>query len=228
MSRPTILTLGLLAFALALAPAPRAAAAEEPHKTEAAKAGHAAGAAAPGEAGGHAKPNILELKPSLALATLIVFGVLLLVLWKFAWGPLSKALHDREHHHEELLKQAEGSYLESQRLLAEHKAQMAQAADQVRALLDEARRDAEANAQTIVQRAQAEAEDSRNRARREIETARDQALVEIWTRSADLAVSVAGKVLARELTPDDQRRLVEAAAAELPAGPSANGHGGRA
>src|SRR5438132_4555144 len=91
-------------------------------------------------------PNILELKPSLALATLIVFLVLLLVLWRFAWGPLSKALHDREHHIESTLEEAERARRDSERLLAEHRAQMAQAAEQARSLMDEARRTAEASA----------------------------------------------------------------------------------
>ena len=43
--------------------------------------------------------------------------------------------------------------------------------------------------------------------------------MEIWTKTADLAVSVAGRVLARELNRDDHRRLVEAALGELPASP---------
>ncbi len=57
--------------------------------------------------------------------------------------------------------------------------------------------------------------------------ARDQALVEIWSKTADLAVSVAGRVLSRELNEADHRRLVESAIGELPAAPGANGHGGR-
>jgi F-type H+-transporting ATPase subunit b len=167
-------------------------------------------------------PNILELKPSLALATLIVFLVLLLVLWRYAWGPLSKALQDREHNIESTLEEAARGRRESERLLAEHRAQMAQAADQTRAILDEGRRTAEAIANDIVQKAQAEALASRERAEREIGNAKDQALLEIWSKTADLAVSIAGKVLTKELSADDQRRLADAAINELP---TANGHG---
>ncbi len=49
--------------------------------------------------------------------------------------------------------------------------------------------------------------------------------MEIWTKTADLAVSVAGRVLARELDDSDHRRLVETAMSELPASPTANGSG---
>ena len=73
-------------------------------------------------------------------------------------GRLSKALHQREEHMEHVLLDAERARNESERLLAEHRKQMAAAADQVRALIDEARRDAQATADEIIRKAQAEAE----------------------------------------------------------------------
>lgn len=163
--------------------------------------------------------QILALRPSLAVATVIVFGLLLAVLWKFAWGPLAQALHDREHGLEHTLQETERARQDAERLLAQHREQMAQAAEQARGLLDQARRDAQASSDELIKKAQAEAESARHRAETEIGLARDQALKDIWTQSADLAVSIAGKVLERELRPDDHRRLVEQALAELPSAP---------
>jgi F-type H+-transporting ATPase subunit b len=225
MHRLLILMLGLLAGA---GWSSRAAAFDE--ATAPAQAGEhaAAPAGAHDEAAGgaHAQPNILEFKLDLAAATAVVFVVLLLVLWRFAWGPLSKALDERERFQEEALAKTEQARADAERMLAEHHALMAQANDQVRALIEEARRDAERTSQTIVQRAQEEAEASRQRAERDIGLARDQALAEIWTRAADLSVSVAGRVLGRELGPEEHRRLIDAATQELPAAPAArNGHG---
>jgi F-type H+-transporting ATPase subunit b len=214
MRRHSFLALGFLTLALLFAPVTRQA------------FGQDHGAAPAGEHAAPAEPNILELKPSLGVSTLLVFGILLLVLWRFAWGPLAKALHDREHGMEEALHATEHARAEAERLLAEHRGQMAQASEQVRALIDAARRDAQSAADDIVHKAQAEAESTRQRAERDIHTARDQALLEIWTKTADLAVTVAGKVLSRQLSPEDQRRLVEVAQAELPASP--NGRGGHA
>jgi F-type H+-transporting ATPase subunit b len=94
-------------------------------------------------------------------------------------------------------------------------------------MLDEARREAQAAADEINRKAQADAEAARQRAERDIASARDQALVELWSKSAELAVSVAGRVLARDLGPDEHRRLIETAMNELPAAPAgANGQGG--
>lgn len=162
-----------------------------------------------------AEPNIMEFKPSLAITTALVFGLLLLVLGRYAWGPLSRALDQRERAQEEAVERAELAKAEAERLLAEHRQMMAEAHDKARALQDQIRQTAEQTAATIVAKAQQEAEAAKARAERDIATARDQALGEIWSKTADLAVSVAGRVLSRELGPEEHRRLVSTAMSEL-------------
>jgi F-type H+-transporting ATPase subunit b len=175
----------------------------------------------------HGEPNPLEVQPNLAVFTVLVFLGLLFVLGRFAWKPLLAALHQREEHLEHVLHETERARNESESLLAEHRRRLAAAEDQVRALIDEARKNAQSAADEIVRKAQAEADASRQRAEREIGSAKDQALSEIWSTTADLAVSVAGKVLGKSLSEDDHRRLIDAAVGELPeVRASANGHGG--
>src|SRR5205823_2653554 len=135
--------------------------------------------------------------------TVVVFLGLLFVLGKFAWKPLLTALHHREEHLEHVLLETERARNESEQLLAEHRRRLAAAEEQVRALIDEGRKSAQLAADEIVKRAQGEAESSKLRAERDIATARDQALSEIWSKTADLAVSVAGKVLDKSLSEDD-------------------------
>ncbi len=247
MSRQLKMAPGLAALALSLVlalgvPTRPAAAADAPHakaaargtghdpstlekvEGELAKAGH--------ELGGHetptGNPNILEPQYSLAGWTVVVFLGLLFVLTTFAWKPLLAALHHREEHLEHVLSETERARNEGEQLLAEHRRRLAASEDQIRAMIDEARKNAQAAADEIVKKAQAEADASRRRAEREIGTARDQALSEIWTKTADLAVSVAGKVLNKSLTEDDHRRLVDAAVGELPAvRPATAGHEGQ-
>jgi len=236
MVRPMILASGAILLLLFVG-SPSSGAREMPQD----KGGHAAkkesASQAMGDAGhvieeeahGHASPgdpDILEFKPSLMISTVIVFVALLLVLWKYAWGPLTLALQERERKQEETIRQAELARSESERLLAEHKKQMDAAAESVRQMLDDARRQADANTNTILQKAQAEAEAVGERAKRDIDTAREQALTEIWSKTAEMAVSVAGKVLSKEMSHDDHRRLVESASNELPSLSGANGHGG--
>jgi F-type H+-transporting ATPase subunit b len=208
--------------------AARQSSAQEPHPPAGGAAGHAEAKAAGGEHGAAQEAEVtnpLKPEPTLAVWTLVVFVGLMFVLGRFAWKPLLHALHERERHLEHVLTESERARNESESLLAEHRKQMARAAEEVRAILDQARHDAAQTADQIVKQAQGEAEAQRQRAQRDIAQARDQALAEIWEKSAGLAVSVAGRVLARQLSDDDHRRLLEAAIQELPAAPGANGHG---
>ncbi|WP_422929406.1 F0F1 ATP synthase subunit B [Singulisphaera sp. PoT] len=241
MPRQLIPAFGLLALVLALgAPARSAFAEAPPAKGEAEEKGHHVAVAAEKDAshegtapahGAEGKPNILKSEPPLALYTIIVFLGLLFVLGKFAWGPLIEALHKREEHLEHVLLDTEKARNESERLLAEHRRQMDEAEDRARALIDDARHQARATAEEIVNKARAEAEAEHKRALRDIESARDNALSELWSKTADLAVTVAGKVLDKNLSEDDHRHLIEAAINQLPSSPAAanaSGQGGHA
>ena len=235
MLRRMIPALGLLVLTIAFGTSPRPASAQESakgHETAAEKKEQKFAAAAeplePGHEGddqAHGKPpNIMGAESPLAIWTLVVFVCLMLVLGRFAWKPLLKALHEREAHLEHVLLDSEKARNEAEALAARHRKELAQAADQVRALIEEARKEAQASAASILQKAQAEAEESRKRAEREIAGAKDQALMEIWSKTADLAVAVAGKVLSKELGESDHKRLIEVAMSELPT----NGEGARA
>jgi F-type H+-transporting ATPase subunit b len=199
----------------------RASHAEQPAVHEA-PAAHAAPAAA-GEAGHGEKTDPMKKEPTLAIWTLVVFLGLLAVLGKFAWGPLVQALHSREEHLEHCLLQSEKARNDAEQLLADHRKLMAEADDKVRAILYQAQRDAQSSATEILRQAQADADASRERATRDIATARDQALADIWGQAANVAVSVAGKVLGKNLGEDDRRRLLDQAIAELPSAPDGKG-----
>jgi F-type H+-transporting ATPase subunit b len=188
--------------------------------------------AAAAESANHAaadegKPNPLEVQPPLAIWTVVVFVGLFFVLRRYAWKPLSEALHQREEHLEHTLLQTEKVRNESEQLLAEHRRLMAQADERVKSIFDKAQKEAQASAEEIIKSARAEAEAARDRAQREIVAARDQALAEIWSQTANIAVAVAGRVLSKQLGEDEHRRLLDLAINELPAAPiSTNGHGG--
>jgi F-type H+-transporting ATPase subunit b len=167
--------------------------------------------------GAEEQPNPLKLEPTLSLWTLVVFVCLFLLLRKFAWTPLLDALHKRESHLEKVLQDTERARNESENMMSEYRKQLARAADEVRALMEKARLDAQATAEQIRKEAQEQADADRSRAQREIASARDQALGEIWQKTAEMAVSVAGRVLSKQLSDDDHSRLLNAAIQELPA-----------
>jgi F-type H+-transporting ATPase subunit b len=157
-----------------------------------------------------------EFKRDLAIFTFVVFLLLLLILGKFAWGPISAGLEKREHGIAEHIASAQRSHEEGKRLLAEYERKLASAQDDVRAILDEARRDAAHTQQEILAQARADAVAEMDRAKHEVETARDQALKQLVETGANLAVELAGRILRAELTPDKHAQLINEAVAKFP------------
>jgi F-type H+-transporting ATPase subunit b len=156
-----------------------------------------------------AAPNPLEFKTDLALWTFIIFIVLFLVLKKFAWKPISESLDRRERHIAENIAAAQRAQDDAKKMLADYERKLAGAADEVRAMLEEARRDAEGTKQQIVAEAKSAAHAEHERAMREIRTATDAAVEELSQRSADLAVALAGKIVSAKLTGEERSRLVQ-------------------
>jgi F-type H+-transporting ATPase subunit b len=111
---------------------------------------------------------------------------------------------------------------EAKRMLASYERRLAEAADEVRGMLDEARRDADATRQSIVAEARKAADDEKARAKHEIQLAKDDALSQIAAKAGQLAVEVAGKFLRDKLGADDQARLVRDSVASLSSRPSVN------
>jgi F-type H+-transporting ATPase subunit b len=161
----------------------------------------------------------------LAIWTLVVFLVLLFVLGRFAWKPMLQGLEQRENTIRSELEQAQTERKEAQALNERWKEEMAKAQDQVREMLDEARRNGQRASEELLNKAKADAQAERERGRREIALATDQALQQIAAQTADLAALVSAKAIRRELTPDDHRRLVDEALAELNQTRRKNGQG---
>jgi F-type H+-transporting ATPase subunit b len=171
-------------------------------------------AVAPGAEGAvhaQAKPDPLAFDPDLALFTVIVFLLLLAILGKFAWGPIVEGLEKRERQIADNIAAAERSGEEARRMMAEYQAKIASAADEVRAMLDEARRDAEHTKQEIVAEAKIAAAAEHDRQIREIRTATDSALKQLAETSANLAVDLAGKIIRQKLNPQDHQKLIREA-----------------
>jgi F-type H+-transporting ATPase subunit b len=158
----------------------------------------------------------------LAVWSFVVFLGLLGLLTKFAWKPIMDGLDKREQGIADTIAATQAANEDAKRMLASYERRLAEATDEVRGMLEEARRDADATRQTIVAEARKAADEEQARARREIGLAKDDALAQIADRAGDLAVEVAGKFLREKLGRDDQARLVRDSIASIGAKPSVN------
>ena len=165
--------------------------------------------------GSQANKNPLEFQKDLAFFTGVVFIVLLLILWKFAWGPICRSLDHREQAVADQISEAARNNEEAKQLLAQYGEKLDQAKDDVREILDQARQDAEGVGQEIVEAAKNDAKSEHQRALREIDTATGAALKELAEKSATMAVELAGKIVGSELRATDHAKLVEQTVAQF-------------
>lgn len=201
----------------------RVSPAAEEHDASAPAATHSSDSAHGEEAPQEGAIDPLGFDPDLAIFSVIVFVLLLVVLKKFAWGPIIQGLERREQNIAEHIAETQRSHEAAKALLADYEKKLASAAGEVRELLEEARRDAEHAKQAILAEAKAGADVERARALHDIEEATNQALTTLAQRSAELAIELAGKVLQSKLSPADHQRLIAEAMARFPeATPSTN------
>lgn len=152
-----------------------------------------------------------------ALWTVVIFVLVLVVLGKFAWKPILTGLQARESYILESLEKAKSERETAEARLKEYEARLAQARTEATAIVDEGRRDAEVLKTRILEEARREAEQERERTKREIRIATDTATKELYSLSARLATDLAGRIIRKELTPQDHERLIAESIQELSA-----------
>ncbi|MCS7084936.1 MAG: F0F1 ATP synthase subunit B [Bacteroidia bacterium] len=158
--------------------------------------------------------EIILPKFGLFFWTLVVFLTVFFLLKKFAWGPILKALHEREHNIESKLKAAAEAEARMKALTAENEKILQQAQNERAKILKEA---AELKAQIVAdarKEAQAEAAKELANARRAIESEKAAALAHIKQTAVQLSIEVAEKILRAELSDKSKheqfaRRLIE-------------------
>src|SRR5262245_33040772 len=148
---------------------------------------------------------------SLMFWELLSFGVLLFILYKYAFPYLLGQLEEREKRIKDTLDQAERHRTEAERKLKEYEAKLTASSKEAEGILATAKERAQQLMEENEQRLTTEAERIKGDATREIDHERRKAIQEIRTQTTDLALMVAEKVLQRSLNEADNRRLADEA-----------------
>jgi len=159
----------------------------------------------------NASPTIMhpqEFKSDLALFTLVVFILLLAILLKFAWRPITQGLEKREQGIADHIDQARLDAEQAAETLEQYKQQLQEAAREAQQIVVQARQDAETAGDQIVAEAKQAAGRERDRALEAIEVATRSALDEVAQRGTEIAVDLAGRIIARELDAADHATLI--------------------
>jgi F-type H+-transporting ATPase subunit b len=160
-------------------------------------------------------PNPMAWSWDLGIWAVVIFIALIFILRKMAWDPMLEGLQKREQTILGAVEEAKHARAETERVTAEFKAKMDAAYAEIPKLMDQARKDAQKLAEDLKSKAMADIAAERQRLRNEMETATDQALKQLQEHAASLATLISAKVLRREVSADDHRRLVDDAVADL-------------
>lgn len=164
--------------------------------------------AAPAWATGEGEPTIFEGTIGNFLITLIIFGLVIFTLGKFAWPHLTRVLAEREQTIRESLEDAKREREQAEELLRKYQQQLELARAEATELVDAGRRNAEEVGRRVQEEARQEAAQMVERAKREIKLAADAAKADVYELTAELAVDVARRIIRKELSAADHKDLV--------------------
>ncbi len=160
--------------------------------------------------------DLLSPNFGLVIWLAIVFLILLLILKRYAWGPITSALEDRERTIDESIQRAEKALAEAKQLQADNERAHREAEHEAQRLLRAAREQADYLRNEEVQKTREQIQHLRDQAQAEIEREKDSALDALRAEVADLAIQAAEIILQENLDAPRQRRLVANFIDELP------------
>lgn len=139
---------------------------------------------------------------------LVAFIILLILLKKFAWGPLMGIMKQREDHIASEIEAAEQSRSEAKKILEEQRNLLKEARNEAQGLIESAKKQGDVQREEIIVAARAESERIKESAKLEIEQQKEKAVATIREQVASLSVLIASKVIEKELSAEDQEKLI--------------------
>ena len=153
--------------------------------------------------------SLLDFRPGAMIWTWIAFLVALPFMWKFIFGPISKALASRDQKVEDAIKAANAAQKAAEEQVASAKAELHNARADARKTVQEAVERAEAQADAALAKAKVEAQRQLEKAREDIDAEKRRALLEIRREVVDLTIASTEKILRRDVDDEAHRQMVE-------------------
>jgi F-type H+-transporting ATPase subunit b len=148
------------------------------------------------------------INPGLIIWTLVIFGILLVLLWRLAFPAIVKSVEERERRIQKQLEDAEKANAEAQRLLEEHRKQLAAARHEAQDIISRATVVAQKEREALLARAREEYEALMARARKDIEAEKEKAVLALRREAVELSIAAASRVIEANLDDEANRRLV--------------------
>ncbi|MDP1808265.1 MAG: F0F1 ATP synthase subunit B [Actinomycetota bacterium] len=153
--------------------------------------------------------EILKVEEGLIIWEIIAFFGLLLILRRFAWGPLLGILKEREDNIRESVEKAEQTRVEAARLMGDYKKQLTKARAEAQQIIEQGRKFGDTMKDEIVAKARQEAEQVTTKATEEIAREKDAAVAELQSKVADLTIEAAARVVNKSFDKQAHEKLID-------------------
>ena len=152
---------------------------------------------------------LVQLDPGLFIWTILTFLVLVTLLARFAWRPLLQALDSRQEAIRKSLDDADRARQELERLHQESAQIIRSARIEAESVISQSRSDADRLREEMKQKARTEASGIVRNAERQIQMQTERALQHLRHETAELSVMIASKLLQRNLSKEDNEKLID-------------------
>lgn len=152
--------------------------------------------------------GLIEPAIGLIFWTTVTFILLLVLLGKYAWKPILKAIKDREKGIEDALASAEKALNDMRELKTGNERILSEARAERDGILKEARDTKEAIIAEAKAKAQSDAERILSSAREQIVNEKNAAIAELKNQVATLSIEIAEKILRSELSSDEKQKTL--------------------
>jgi len=147
--------------------------------------------------------------------TIVVFVLFLLLASKYVWPHILKGLDQREEKLRDDLHAAEEARQRANDALQEYEQELTKARTEAGEMIAKARQDAKAVAEELRSNNTRELTEMKSAATADIEAAKRAAIGELHAEASNLAVSIASRILDREISATDQQALINESLAEI-------------
>jgi F-type H+-transporting ATPase subunit b len=144
-----------------------------------------------------------------ALYQLAVFGILLVLLRKYAFGPIMDMMQKREEHVANQITSAEKNREEAEKYLVEQRVEIQNARAEAQSIIANAKKISEQHSEEMVKLTKLEAERMKESALAEIKREKELAVAALREQVASLSVLIATKVIERELDEASQAKFIQ-------------------
>ena len=143
-----------------------------------------------------------------AIWYLVIFAILMLLVKHYAWGPVSDMMEKRRQKIIDDLDSAASDRKKAETLANEREAALKDSRQEATKILSDAKENAQKTSSEIVANANTDAASIRKKAEEDAKKAKTEALDAARDQVADISVAIAEKIIAKNLSADDQKDLV--------------------